>query len=40
MIGDVELAAGVLVVGMIVAALIVGVALIVAAGRINKGPDK
>jgi hypothetical protein len=40
MIGDIELAAGVLAVGMIVAALIVGVALIVAAGRIKKGLEK
>jgi hypothetical protein len=37
MIGDIEIAAAVLAVAMVFAAFIIGLALIVAAGRIKKG---
>jgi hypothetical protein len=39
-IGDIEIAAAVLAAGIIGAAVILGVAVVVAAGRIRKGLEK
>ena len=36
MIGDIELAAALVVAGMIVSAVIVGISLVIAAGRLRK----
>jgi hypothetical protein len=40
MIGDIEIAAAVLAAGLVGAAIILGIAVVVAAGRIRKGLEK